>query len=312
VKRWCLGLALLSSGCLFDGGTNTTPKGAVRSGALCIPSPSPDGCPACSTPDGALCRDQWYSTGLRCTSDAQCGQPNACQMGYCVLKDADHDGIDDDLEREVATLNLPQVWLDKGESCGAPHGVLYRVRRHPQAPWRLAVTYVVLYGVDCGTFNGHLGDAESFAITVDLDAQPGAPATVGVESWAHAGTPCGSTSSCDAAAGTSACSEQGQTQPSSEIVIYASRDKHANYLSSGTCDDNCLDQCSTGQRIAGPLLNVGEPDHPLVTDLTTQGFVQADGWDPQLLHFNPWSSADFAGGGRLDQPLTNRLAPPGQ
>jgi hypothetical protein len=229
-----------------------------------------------------------------------------------VLTDADGDGLDDDLEREIAELNFPTLYLAQGEPCGTPHGVIYRARRHPLNPRRVAVTYIVLYGVDCGSLNGHLGDAESFAITVDLDAQPGAPATVGIEAWAHAGTPCGSTSSCDTRAGTSACAYDEAGAPDG-MVVFSSASKHASYLARSTCSDNCLDSCSPGERLTGPLLDVGEPDRPMVNDLTDQGFVRAaDGWDAKLLHFNPWSTAEFAGGGRLDQPLENNLAPPGQ
>jgi hypothetical protein len=295
----CLG------GCLFDGGSSRIANGMVESAALCSAS-ALGGCPPCSTPDGALCRDQWYSTGLRCSSDAQCGA-GSCQLGYCVQSDADGDGLDDELEREVAWLNFPKLLLAPDESCGAPHGVIYRVRRHPQNPKRLAITYVVLYANDCGELNGHVGDAESFAITVDLDAQPGALATVGVEAWAHFGTACGSTSSCESAPGTGACGDR-----SGDIVVYSSRDKHANYLSTNTCSDNCFDSCGAGQRLTGPLVNVGEPDHPTVTDLTAQGFVQPGTWDQQLLHMNPWGSVEFAGGGRLDRPLTTLLAPAGK
>jgi hypothetical protein len=244
---------------------------------------------------------------MRCIDDTQCAASNACQQGYCVTTDTDGDGIDDALEREVAQLNFPAVYLAQDEPCGGPHGVIYRARRHPQNPNRIAITYTVLYGVDCGTVNGHLGDAESFAITVDLDAQPGAPATVGVEAWAHADTACASTSSCQTAAGTSACGRSG------EVQIFSSSRKHANYLTAATCASNCFDHCSSGERILGPLLNVGEPDHPMVTDLTAQGFVQAaDGWSPPLLGINPWGTVEFSGGGRLDLPLLNEIAPPGQ
>jgi hypothetical protein len=312
VKLWCL--VVLSSGCLFDSGTSTFPTGAVHQSELCSPTPAAAGCPPCSTPDGAFCGDQWYSTGRRCSSDAQCGGAvNSCQSNYCVLKDADGDGLDDDFENEVATLNFPKLMLAQGESCGAPHGVIYHARRHPLNPARMAITYTVLYNLDCGLLNGHVGDAETFAITVDLDAQPGAAATVGVEAWAHAGTTCGSTSSCDAASGTGACGDQSGANSPREIVIYSSREKHASYLSMSTCSDNCLDECGDGERIVGPLLNVGEPGHPMVTDLTAQGFVKAaDGWNLQLLNFNPWGTVEFAGGGRTDKPLTDMLAPPGQ
>jgi hypothetical protein len=297
----------------MNGGSNSVATAQVNAATVCSSTPATGGgCPACSAPDGGLCRDQWYSSALRCSSDSQCGgAPNTCQSGFCVRKDVDGDGIDDDFEKELAELNFPTLYLAKGEQCGSPHGVIYHVRRHPQNPSRFAITYIVLYGVDCGTLNGHLGDAESFAITVDPNAQPGAPATVGVESWAHAGTTCGSTSSCDAAAGSSGCGEQPSSS-STEVVIWSSANKHANYLSRDTCSENCLDSCSPGERVTGPFLNVGEPDHPMVTDLTTQGFVDASGWGPQLLHFNPWGTTEFAGGGRLDVPLVNNIPPPGK
>lgn len=314
MDRWAVcAVAVLASGCLFDGGSSNFAAGRVRKGALCDAKAAPGGCPACSTPDGALCRGPWYSNDLRCDGDAQCVGHGSCRLGRCVTKDDDADGVDDDLEREVAGLNLPKLWLADGESCGGPHGVIYRVRRHPLHPERLALTYVVLFDADCGELNGHVGDAETFALTVDLDAQPGAAATVGVESWAHAHTTCASRSSCEADAGTAACGEAGSTDVPPEIVLWASLDKHALYLSRRTCADNCLDRCSAGQRLTGPLLDVGEPDHPLVRDLTDQGFVTpANGWNEQLLHLDPWGSVQFGGGGRLDTPLLQRLAPAGR
>lgn len=301
------------SGCLFDGGSSELATGPVHPGAICSATNSTAACPACSTADGALCRSEWYSTALLCTSDAQCGgTAGACNLGYCALKDNDGDGIDDDLEAEVAELNFPKLYLAQDESCGAPHGVIYHVRRHPQDTQRLAITYVVLYDADCGDLTGHSGDAETFAITVDLHAQPGANATVGVQTWAHAGTACGSTSSCQAAPGTGACGESAAANVPASVVVWSSSSKHAEYLSRSTCSDNCLDSCSPGELITGPLLNVGEPDHPLVTDLTDQGFVTlAGGWNPVLLHINPWGSAQFSGGGYLDTVLVERIAPPG-
>lgn len=288
--------------------------GPISRGLECDPTPRADGCPPCSSPEGGRCRDQWYSSALRCSSDAQCGgAAGSCRHGYCVLTDRDGDWLDDDFEREIAERNFPKVLLQSGEKCGAPHGVIYRVRRHPENPRRIAIVYVVLYGVDCGELNGHLGDAETFAITVDLDTQPGAAATVGVAAWAHAGTLCASTSTCETAPATRECAQSVDGGAPTEVTIYASRNKHASYLTTSTCGNNCFDQCNDGERIVGPLLNVGQPGQPLVTDLTAQGFVQqADGWNSQLLHFNPWGTTEFSGGGRLDKPLSDLLAPPGR
>src|SRR5262249_43643673 len=149
--------ALLLGGCLFDHGSAETATGPVHADSLC--APSEPGCPLCSTPDYGRCRDRWYTTGLRCLSDEQCGGTSqACQQGLCVFNDADQDGLDDDFEREVAERNLPALRLAQNEHCPGPHGIVYRVRRHPQAPQRLAITYVVLYQQDCGDLNGHIGD----------------------------------------------------------------------------------------------------------------------------------------------------------
>jgi hypothetical protein len=309
VKLLCLVSPLLLGGC-FNGGSTSILTGPTNSALVCDPTPPADGCPPCSTAEGAVCHDQWYSTGLRCGSDAQCGGSGSCQLGYCVLSDQDGNGLDDAFEREIAELNYPKVALAYQDECAVPRGVIYRARRHPQNPKRVAITYTVLYNRDCGEVNSHDGDTGTFAITVDLDAEPGAAATVGVTAWAHYGTICGSTSSCETEPGTNECATPKGGQ---EVVIYTARNKHQLYLSKSTCNGNCFDRCDDGERVVGPLLNVGEPDHPLVTDLTTQGFVKsADGWLHQLLHFNPWSSKSFAGGDQLGQRLIDHIAPPGK
>src|SRR5262249_11465304 len=155
--------------------------------------------------------------------------------GWCVFDDRDGDGVDDAFADEIATRNLPALVLHPGESCAAPRAIVYSLRRHPDQPRRVAITYVVLYDQDCGALNGHLGDNESFAVTVDLDALPGPPATVGVMTVAHLGTACESVSTCVAEPGTGACAAPG----ASEVVIYSSKDKHSNYFSLDACSLNC-------------------------------------------------------------------------
>jgi hypothetical protein len=288
--------------------------GVVDPAALCPAATS--GCPACSTDEGGACHDLYYAHAIRCGggTDEQCTlRGGTCDTGLCVLRDDDHDGVDDDLEAEVAARNLPAVHMHPEEGCGTPRGIVYRVRRHPDRPERLAITYVVLYQVDCGPLNGHLGDNEAFAITVDLGARPGGAATVGVIADAHRHTSCESISTCETRAGTSACARDGSDEP--RVAIYSSRDKHANYLDPGVCESNCYDACA-----AGPvddslvLVDAGAADAPLCTDLSAGAgalIVPGAGWSPSLLHFDPWSTGDFGGAGNIRNQLETLIAPAG-
>ncbi len=60
------------------------------------------------------------------------------------------------------------------------------------------------------------------------------------------------------------------------------------------------------------LVDVGQPDAPLSHDLTDEKFLlAADGWEPALLHFDPWSTGNFGGAGNPRDQLLDLLAPPG-
>ena len=206
--------------------------------------------------------------------------------------------------------------MDPDEKCGDPSGIVYRLHHHPDSPRRVVITYVVLYTVDCGPLNGHLGDNESFSITVDLDSRPGGTATVAAKTWAHANTVCESVSSCTSQPGAAGCAltPPGESEP--VVAIFASRDKHAHYLFAGTCERNCADHCAAGKRITPSttrLINAGEPEHAMVHDLSAgEGFVTvARGWDARLLHHDPWSTGAFGGAGHIAKQLTTFLAATG-
>ena len=322
-RRFCslaatfLVIASLASCTLRDAGWDRHALGLVSPDARCGPAIA--GCPPCALPDGAACRDRFYPTGHRCGApgDGLCEAIGAtCSDGLCLGRDDDRNGLDDDLERDVAQANLPLIALAPDEHCGAPRAIVYRVRRHPDAPRRLAIAYVVLYDRDCGSLNGHLGDNEAFAITVDLNARPGAAATVGVMAQAHRGTLCESTSTCSSAPGSSACGTSLPPSPAqpggTRVVIYSSRDKHSNYLDVNTCLGNCVDACTLGPPLTAPLLDVGQPDFPLVHDLTDANLILgADGWELPLLHFDPWSTGLFGGAGYPRDQLLNFVAPTG-
>lgn len=318
VARVAGGASAVALAFLFgcNGGVQKSEQGVVSLADVCptveAATVSGSACPLCSSLDGAgLCRDRYYAHAVRCTDEHDTCQKGggACNGGYCVFTDKDKNGLDDDFEREIAEQNLPRLYMDPDESCGAPRGIVYRVRRHPDRPGRVSITYVVLYEVDCGALNGHLGDNEAFAITVDLDAAPGGPATVGVVSDAHRNTACESVSTCETRPGTSACAGDG-----GRVAIFSSRDKHANYLDIDTCEGNCLDHCGKGPVDESPVLvDVGEADAPLCTDLSSgpTPLTNASAWDPVLVHFNPWSQDTFADAGHIRDQLENLVAPAG-
>ncbi len=81
--------------------------------------------------------------------------------------DLDGDGIPQNLEFQLARHFFPWIWYDSGEDTSAPGGnhnhreqqqpgrLLFRVRRHPQSPSHIAMTYALLYRVDGG--EGYFG-----------------------------------------------------------------------------------------------------------------------------------------------------------
>ena len=324
-RTWALlvacAIAASLAGC--DRGRHVSTRGTARADDLCpepaaaVASGATDGggaCPRCSARDAlGLCRDSFYAHAVRCgDGDASCEAAGGhCGAGFCVLRDDDGDGLDDDFEREIAERNLPAIYAHPDERCGAPRGVVYRARRHPDRPARVAITYVVLYDRDCGSWNGHLADNEAFGITVDLDARPGAPATVALISDAHRHTICDSLSTCQTAPGTSACAPTG----SDRTAVYSSRAKHANYLFPEVCAGNCLDDCAAGPVDPAPLLvDVGEPEAPLVHDLSSDATMMistAGGWHAPLLHFDPWMAGLFGDAGHVREQLEKLLAPVG-
>ena len=52
---------------------------------------------------------------------------------------------------------------------------------------------------------------------------------------------------------------------------------------------------------------VGEPGSPLITNLSTHGFINgANGWTEQeLMNFNPWGGDEFGGAGKVSEDLVD-------
>ncbi len=220
--------------------------------------------------------------------------------------DADGDGLSDTLEAKVAAEYLPFFSVHPGDKCNT-HGLLYRIAPHPNEPKRVMIWIVALFDKDCGA-NGHAGDDETFGVVID-PSQPAPAGILAVRAISHQNTPCQRITTCGSCAGMNACST-GDRAGAKIPVVYASKDKHGTYSVLGTCSDLICDfgGCALAPTPSNaPAVNAGEPNKPLVKNLTTEGFVTtANGWkEPTLMNFDPWKPGDFGKAGDVSKDLVD-------
>lgn len=209
--------------------------------------------------------------------------------------DDDHDGLGDLIEDAAARAYLPFLASHSEDACPLS-GIVFRARPHPDDDALLHVVYSRLFETDCG-LGGHVGDNEAFGATIDPTRAPPA-GLVALRAISHQGTLCERTTTCGSCDDLKPC----HTSPDGRAVLFSSKDKHAGAvdLDAGCGLLSCFDSCELGDEPAEvPLLNVGEPDAPLVDDLTAQGFVREEqGWsEPSVLHYDPWSDQEFGTAG---------------
>lgn len=192
--------------------------------------------------------------------------------------DADNDGIGDEIEEAVAQEFLPLIYFSQEEQCPGPGALLYHVR--PYAPGIdsvISIAYVLLFYDDCGS-SGHKGDAESFGLTLYKDDSCSNGYRVhSLRTWAHEGVPI-----CEEIS--TATIDRCDFGASEGDAVYVSRNKHALYRERNVCNDSyCEDECEAGLVMQNGFLvypssgqswymyNVGEPDYPLIEDLSGIG-----------------------------------------
>ena len=259
------------------------------------------------------------SCGVALATLASCGHSNpdvrdatatidtGAAIDVTAFRDNDGDGLDDEYETQLAIDYMPFVSFDPNDGC-ALDGMVVRVRPHPTDSTKVQIVYDHLLEHDCG-FGGHIGDDEVFGITID-PSRPAPAGILAIRAVSHQNTPCERDSQCSTCA--------GDTRPACDLaadgatmwpVVYASKDKHGQYATAAQCPllGTCLDQCTlNAHRVRPPVVNVGEPGHPLVTDLTAQGFITAaNGWtEPSLMSFDPWNpTQNFGGAGNIASDL---------
>ena len=227
--------------------------------------------------------------------------------GMSGMGDLDQDGLDDAWEDKMARDYLPFLSLDPGDGCSRG-GIVFRVRPHPDNAALIHIVYDHLYEKDCG-LTSHVGDNEAFGATIDPTVPPPA-GILTLVAIGHQSTICEKKTTCGSCGGLDACAtamKNGAAYP----VVFSSKDKHAGYVQKDKCNPilSCFDTCTLAPNTTDvPLVNVGEPDAPLVKDLTDQGFItQANGWTEQeLFHWDPWNTGkDFGGAGNIAGDLVD-------
>ncbi len=216
-------------------------------------------------------------------------------VNFAYAADNDRDGIDDELEAELARSFLPWMWFDGvwingyyygGEDCPGPGVILYHVRPFYTggSPDTLLITYNAMYYDDCG-LNSHEFDMEAFGIT--LYPKGTSPSGYGVHAmtaWAHYGTICQTTTEQVFNPPQSNLVYQSDTQYASWDTIWVAENKHANYVGDeydcdvGGCDYPFDDECEAlgvmndGRLVPASegqfwhLVNVGEINDHLIED----------------------------------------------
>jgi hypothetical protein len=273
-----------------------------------------------------LISSPFLSAQQQITIVGRCGGSETVTIPVTI--DNDLDGMDDLLEQKLLDYFMPVIIQFSGESCPGPaldgsgdsNLVVCHIyplpgqytmnsvnpdslKVHPAVEvsdtglmtgmiWYdpfIVAHCALLYGKDCGSL-GHTADVEGFSFTLKYtgpDAATGWMYDTTMANWmgakiqtiSHANTVC----------------EQVETYPYKSALfpngldtIYASPDKHGNYLTVSKCGSSfiCNPSCSgTPSRKSIRIVNVGEEDAPMVNDLGTYYSAYA-GEDP-------WGSSDF-------------------
>jgi len=203
--------------------------------------------------------------------------------------DLDGDRLTNTDEATLAQAYLPFLSLAPDDACPT-NGLVVRVTP-AEIAGLVRIRYVWLFDEDCDV--GQQGVDGSIALLVD-PTKPSPGGIVGLRTVARPGSFCQQISTCGTCSGQLACEDLGGVP-----AVWAARDRHAIYatktitcIQTGACMAECADAT---QPAMPPLVNVGEPDVPLVHDLTTGGFItSANGWKSMTLYdYDPWGGASF-------------------
>ena len=193
--------------------------------------------------------------------------------GACAVPDVDRDrdGIPDPLEAALARDLFPVLHIAAdAEKCPEPVNpkpVLFRARHVAVGGVRdeslIAINYVLLYDNDCGDA-AHRGDNEALVVFAKRSGR--GYIFDSMSATAHANT----------------AAEVRTATRHRDLFIEAN--KHANYAPAEGCASCPL----AGAEWQVRLINVGEPNAPLVTDLreANPAYAGINPWDEDRLFFS--------------------------
>jgi len=211
----------------------------------------------------------------------------AARAETAPMADADGDGLEDELEFELAQTLAPALVWAKGEKCG-DHDTLYQV--HPLGPDRVRATYALIFPLDCGFrstgIGGQSGDVQEMSVEA-VRAESGWTIERVTLPW------------------------HDPFRPKGKLTLFVSEGKHHIYPDLASCArgrffgfDHCGDGDVETPRIL-PDANVGETAHPLITTLEryargpwAAGYAKETAWGPSRFGDDAFCGGDPERGGR--------------
>jgi hypothetical protein len=211
--------------------------------------------------------------------------------------DRDGDGIDDQVEFQLASQFFPLTHWHTAELCPGPvvsqsfqYPTLFRARylafQGVVNPNYIGINYVRLYDQDCGP-DSHTGDNESFMVVIRF--LNGAWRFDSIAATSHWGTAC----------------EVRTVSPSD--VLWITKNKHSNYVDLQFCRNDypvqfCNNECESNGPLRGlTLFNVGEPWAPLIDNLAA--IYSPWTYSPPTQSATVWNNGTFFNAGNITDQL---------
>jgi hypothetical protein len=233
-------------------------------------------------------------------------RPSSCSG----CEDLDGDGLADEWESRVLAAFRPMVRFADGEPyLDDPDAKLLQIGRvFPVGTDPLVVRALIVvayhrdYGSTCAGIGAHWGDPERVAVELEALPEGGAGDVILARAYTA-----GHENTAGDVSRSFAREELDRLEYTSEPrwAIHASLQKHASFANTTLCEEAsklpCIrETCGAAEELLPDVINAGEPEVPMLDDLTAYGF-------PGEL---AWTDTEFCGGSTRAPcagPLINKL-----